>query len=116
MVQMRIGLDWSFDGRLAHEQTRLIAALKPHVIKWANGIMPAVRKQVRKGAAASMATQLVNVEQVWMFNALAHNRDIGTDMIAMVAADKDTATTMARFFMQAAEMRMGRPVEVDEAD
>jgi len=109
--QIRIALDWAFDLRLEGEQDRLIAALKPHVTTWVTAEMPVIRKQLQRarrvGMQASMMTRVVSVERVWMFNALTHNRDLGTDVIAMVAANKDAIDKMRRCFLQAAEDRMG---------
>jgi hypothetical protein len=44
-----------------------------------------------------------------LFNALFHNRDIGTDVIAMVAPSEEGVNIMAESFMKATEMRLGHP-------
>lgn len=111
MNQIKIGLDWAFDARLESDQTRLIAELKPNVTAWVNAEMPVIHKQLkralRNGMQASMITRMVRIGPVWMFNALIANRDIGTDVIAMVAASEDAANIMAESFMDTAEARMG---------
>ena len=116
MAQMRIALEWAFDARLDHDKDRLIASLKPDVTAWATTILPRMRKQLRRaarrdGTEATMVTRtvegMVGLRRVWMFNAMIANRDIGTDVIAMVAADEGAAHAMARGFLDAAEARMG---------
>jgi len=111
-TQVKLNLDWAFAAVLENEQTLLIAALKPGVATWVNETLPILQKRLRKardGTQSTMATRTDNDAGVWIFNAMIHNRDIGTDIIAMVAPTEDGVKIMSDAFMQAVETRMGRP-------
>lgn len=108
-------LEWTFEITLKDRQDELIAAFKPVVSRWANHMRPVLHKNLHSDplAGCSTATDLLEFtrgpDKVWLFLALFVNRDIGDDVIALVAASERSAELMAQSFLAAMSQRMGEP-------
>jgi hypothetical protein len=108
-------LSWQFETSLAAEQGRLIAALKPHVVAWSRASYPAAKRRLSEaldGSQATVITEIMPREGVWLFVAMIHNRDLGTDTVAMAAPTREKIEKMTDAFHVATEMRMGAPADI----
>jgi hypothetical protein len=122
MPEVRIPLDWTFEQTLEPRQSELIAGLKPEIAAWGHRklLMLLERLQKDEVAQSSMATELIEFERerilpagefgrelVYVFLAMIVNRDLPTTMIAMVAASRQHAETMADAWLKSADIKFG---------
>jgi len=115
MKKIKINLDWTFAKSLQPKQQQLIDQLKPDVVKWSQDAFGKLYTRLNcadQVTQSVMGIRSIKTNGVWMFNAMIHNRDIGTDIIAMVADSEAGADLMRDSFLQAAETVLGAPVRM----